>query len=228
MEKIPVSSIVAFRRKSAAGQQTLINNLRTRKKEEKDEESSGGHYWITSLSSISSAFKLEENTPIKDKIEVAIEKMEAANAKITKDMFQRNINILYNFEDFDFSKWKPNTKLTYLKRPKIKSIIEVKGLPIQVLPNHVFTFEADSTDKIGAVWFVAKLGGYQENELAMFTDMLYRYLNINYAEKYQIAPEFCRSVDVTDVKDVNHAQIINGDIPILLESTLDSIKAMMK
>jgi|SRR5690606_19133605 len=228
MEKIPVSSIVAFRRKGPAGQQTLINNLRTPKKKEKGEEDSGGNYWITSLSSISNAFKLEENTPITDKIEVAIEKMEAAGAKITKDMFQRNINILYNFEDFDFSSWKPKAKLGYLKRPKIKSIVVVKGLPIQVLPNHVFTFEEDGLEKMGAIWFVAKLGGYQDNELAVFTDMLYRYLDINYAEKFEVAPEFCRSVDVTDVKSINYSQILNKEIPTLLEPTLDSIKAMMK
>src|SRR5690606_24708720 len=124
---------VMFRRKkSTSAQQTLINNIRApKKKKDKDDENTGGNYWITSLSSISNAFKLGENTPISDKIEVAIEKMEAASAKITKDMFQRNINILYNFEDFDFSSWKPKAKLSYLKRPKSKSIVIVKGLPIQ-------------------------------------------------------------------------------------------------
>lgn len=190
MEKISVSNIVEFgRKKTPESQLTLINNLRKPRKE--DNSDGGGNYWIHSLSTINSTFISEDNNTITEKINILIGKIEAASAKISKDMFQRNINILYNFEDFEFAKLKPKVDLSYLSKPKSKSIIAIKDLPLQAFPTHVFTFNQNGTKKIGAIWFVAKLGGYKENELAIFTDVLFRYLKANYANEFEIDPKSC-------------------------------------
>uniref|UniRef100_F4C8W0 Uncharacterized protein n=1 Tax=Sphingobacterium sp. (strain 21) TaxID=743722 RepID=F4C8W0_SPHS2 len=227
MEKISVSNIIEFgRKKTPASKLTLINNLRKPKKEDNSE--GGGNYWIHSLSTINSTFVSEDNNAVVEKIDILIDKIEAATAKISKDMFQRNINILYNFEDFEFAKLKPTVELSYLSKPNSKSIITIKGLPLQVLPTHVFTFKENDTKKIGTVWFVAKLGGYQENELAIFTDVLFRYLKANYANEFEIDPKFCISMDVTTLKNVAYNKILNGNVASSLTLSIDSIKALLR
>lgn len=227
MEKISVSNIVEFgRKKTPASQLTLINNLRKPKKE--DNSDGGGNYWIHSLSAINSTFVSEDNNAIIEKIDVLIDKIEVATAKTSKDMFQKNINILYNFEDFEFSKLKPEAELSYLSKPKSKSIITIKGLPLQALPTYVFSFNKNGTKKIGAIWFVAKLDGYKDNELAIFTDVLHRYLKANYEDKFEIDPRFCISVDVTNLKKVTYTNISNGTVTTSLISTVDSIKALLR
>src|SRR5690606_39323086 len=125
MNKITITNLVDFSRKTPVGRQTLVNNLKTPKVKATDEES-GGDYWISALSCISRAFVDNRSNPIGDKIDELIDKIEVHEAKITKDMYQRNINILQNFEEFDFETLKPQTELTYHKKPKDKSIVAIK------------------------------------------------------------------------------------------------------
>lgn len=226
MEKISISNIVEFRRKSPKSQITFINNLKVPKPKSKPDE--GGNYWVHSLSTIGSVFKSEQNDLLGEKIEVLREKHSASDAKISKDMFQRNIKILSDFEDFKFSKLKPNLELNYLPKPNDKSILIIKGVPIQVLPQHVFTFEEKGIKKIGAVWFVAKLGGFEKEELALFTDALYRYLKHNYSGKFEIETNYCVAIDVIALRSLRYTKIQEGTIVSSLNPTLDSIKKILK
>ena len=129
MEKVAVSKIVEFRRKSKDSQKTFVNNLQKPKAEKTGD---GGDYWTTSVSAISSTYKSGKKNLIKNKIEELIGKHNVATAKISKNMYQRNIEILYNFEDFDFSIYKPKIEFTYISKPNDKSIIKIKGIPVQV------------------------------------------------------------------------------------------------
>lgn len=224
MEKVAVSKIVEFRRKSKDSQKTFVNNLQKSKAEKTGD---GGDYWTTSVSAISSTYKSGKKNLIKNKIEELIGKHNVATAKISKNMYQRNIEILYNFEDFDFSIYKPKIEFTYISKPNDKSIIKIKGIPVQVRPQHVFTYKKKNVQKIGAIWFVSKLDGFKTNEIGIFTDALHRYLDLNYSEKFEINPDFCLALDVVNLQDVRYTQILNKEIIPLLDSTIESIKQLL-
>lgn len=225
MEKISVTNLIDFKRKTPKGQQTLVNNLKVPKI--KADDSTGGDYWISALSTISNVFEENNNNLINEKIDILIDKIENATAKISKDMFQRNINILYNFEDYDFDQLKPNVDLTYLKKPKDKSIVVVEDLPLYVKPHHVFTFTQDDVKKIGALWFVAKLGSFKLDELVIVTDILFRYLNTNYSDKFEIAIDYCSVVDVTNLSRVSYSEVQNEEEKSTLLKTLAELKRFL-
>jgi len=227
MEKIAIGKLIDFGRKGIKGRRTLVNNLKT-PQVKKDESTGGGNYWVSALSAISNAFIENKNELINEKIDILIDKIEAAEAKITKDMFQQNINILYNFEEYDFQSLKPNVELSYQKEPKNKSIIIIKGLPLFVDPNHVFTFEENGVKKIGAVWFVAKKNGFRPEELATITDILFRYLDTHYSAKFKVDTDFCLVKDVSGLTKISFTQILNAEIRSTLKQTLDEIKELLK
>lgn len=224
IEKISVKNIVEFRRKSDKSRITYISSLKKTKKEIQSE--GGGDYWIISSSTIGNYFKQNKKELILEKIEEVIERRGQTKAKIAKDMYQRNIAILTSFEDFDFSNFRPNAALTYLSKPKDKSIIKIKGVPLQVQPNYVFSFKKNDVDKIGAVWFIIKLKGFEVNETALFTDALYRYLKLNH-KKFEIDPDYCIALDLVSQKNVKYTQIQNKKIHSELDSTLEKIKKLL-
>jgi hypothetical protein len=218
MRKLSIKNIIEFRKKSLRSRQTLIRNLRVIKKAS---EGGGGDYWVTGISALSSAFKANDNQIIKDKIIDLSNRYELAPLKQTKDMYQRNIEMLSNYEDFDFSKLQPCKDLEFLSRPLSISIININGLPVQILPSHVFLYNKKS---LGAIWFVAKLEQMKIEELGAFTDALSRYLTLHYSDKYQIDPSYCLCVDTLNQKNVAYQQILDGKIPSILDSTIDDIK----
>lgn len=226
MNKITVTHLVDFNRKTPRGRQTLVNILKTPKIKTSDEET-GGDYWISALACISKAFIDNTANLMGRKIEEVIVKLEDHPSKKVKDMYQRNINILQNFEEFNFETLMPQTELTYLKKPKDKSIVAIKRLPLHAKPNHVFTFAENGDRKIGAVWFVAKLNGFKHEELAMVTDLLYRYLDINYSDDYKIAEDFCIAVDVNTVNSISYTQLGNKKVKSPLLQTVDEIKKLL-
>jgi len=226
MNKITITHLVDFSRKTPRGRQTLVNNLKTPKVKTATEDG-GGDYWISALSCISRVFTDNTGNSIGDKIDELIDKIEVHEAKITKDMHQRNINILQGFEDFDFDTLRPPTELTYLKKPKEKSIVAIKRLPLYAKPNHVFTFNDNGKRKIGAIWFVAKLNGFAHEELTMVTELLYRYLDMNYSDKYEIANEYCITMDVNSVNSISYAQLGNKKVKSSLLQTVDEIKKLI-
>lgn len=229
MKKISISNVVEFQRKSPKSQLNfLINILKTKSKSEQELDKGGGNYWVHSLSTISKTFINDDKELIKDKLNILNDKLESATAKISKNMYQRNIEILHNFEDFSFSDFKPKFELQYLLKSKDKSILTIKGIPIQVLPHHVFTYEENKIKKIGAIWFVSKLEGYKTSELGIFAEALYKYLKLNYSNNYQVLSKFCISVDVINLNNVSYDKIENNEIPSILNSTLESIREILK
>ena len=174
MEKITIKNLIDFRRKSERSKKTFAYNLKLEKKS--DDSLGGGDYWISCLSSISNVFKYGEIDYLRNKIDLLKEKIDVSNDKRIKIQFQRNIDILFGFEDFDFKTIRPKADLKFLKKPNDKALIDIKGYPVQAKPHHVFSFSKKGSDEIGAVWFIAKLDGYKKSELGMFADILYRYL----------------------------------------------------
>jgi len=221
IKKISVKNIITFRKKSDKSKKTFLKSL---DKVKTIESESGGNYWVRSLSALSNTFKTNDKQYIKDKINDISEDYNQSKLKQTKDMYQRNLDILYNYEDFDFSTWYPNKTFKILDKVNKKSIVEIHKVPVQIIPNQVFTFKDNKIDYVGAIWFVAKLDGYGKAEFGIFAEALFYYLKNNFSKKYEVSPENCLIVDVLNIDEVNYQMVLDNKIPAILKETLKSIR----
>jgi len=223
MKKITIKNLIDFRRKSDRSKVTFLNNLKAEKSLQAE---GGGDYWVSCVSAISNSFKENDKSLLNKKVDEIHEKLAHATANITKTQYQRNIIILESFEDFDLDNVKPTSDIQILKQPKEKSIIQIDGLSIESKPSHVYSFSENGSDEIAAIWFVAKLDGYDTNELGMFADIIFRYLDRHYSSKYYVNKSFCISVDVFTGRKVRYADLENGSVPMLLDNTIAQINKL--
>jgi hypothetical protein len=223
MEKLTVKDLIKFRGKNNRTKITFANNLK-KEKIKSDESSSGGDYWISSLSAIRNTFKFGNVHLLDEKIDLLRDKIKVSEIKKTKNQFQRNIDIISNFKEYDFQHLKPNVDLTFLTKPKYQAILDIKGLPVEAKPCHIFTFSSNNSEEIGGIWFVAQIEGFPKSELGMFTDILYRYLHKHHSKDFYVNPDYCIAVDLYNGQEVNYTEIQNGKIPTLIDSTLDDLK----
>lgn len=219
MKQLSISKVIEFSRKSKKSQRTFLNQHN----KPKEQNSNGGNYWAPCMSAVSNAFKYNDNSLISDKIKFLLDEIQRAKHKITKDMYKRNVEILYKFENFNFSNLKTDNQLTFIKKKSKDSVIYINRIPIQVVPNHIFSYDLDGVTHIGAITFVSKLGGYKTNELAAFSDAAYRYLAINYSEESQINTKLCITIDMINLNMISYDDIVRGNADSLLDSTIDEI-----
>ena len=220
MKKLSISKVIEFSRTSEKSRPTFLKQHNKQKKP----SSGGGDYWASCLSALRHAFKNNDNSLITDKIEFLLGEIKKTPHKITKNMYTRNSDILYNFEKFDFSKWISIDQITFLKKKSENSVININGIPIQVKPTHVFTFDEDGESRVGAITFVSKLNGYEKNELAAFADGLHRYLKINYSDKYKVDDALCIAIDATNLNEISYNDILDGQVKSLLDKTIKEIR----
>lgn len=225
MKKLTIKDLVGFRAKSDRSKKTFAQNLKSGR--EKENVDGGGDYWICCLSAISNSYKLGNVECISDKIDELEEKYKITDYKRTKTMYKRNLDILNSFEEFEMDRLRPSKEIKILKQHKWDQIIPIKGLPIKVSPNYVFTYNKDDVEYIGAIWFIAQLNGFKSGELGMFSEMIYRYLKSHYSKNYTIDPEYCIAVDVFNCHDVNYSQLQNQEIPKLLIPTVNEINKLV-
>lgn len=225
MKKLTIKTIIEFKGKSDTSKKRFAADLKIDK--EKVDSDGGGDYWVTSLSALSNTYKQNNTKLIKRKKAELIEKRDNTENEKTKTMYQRNIDILFNYEDFDVRKWLPLQKIEFIKKQKANSILIIKEFQVQATPHHVFIFKKNETVEIGAIWFIAKLKGYTESDLGMFTDILYRYLKVNFSNDYVVNPDYCLAVDVVNCFDVNYSQIQKGEITPVLIPTINEIRRLM-
>lgn len=221
VNRLTVKSLVEFSRFSEYRQSNFANKLLIPQNKNMEDEG-GGDYWIRSKSGLSTSFRHNDNSIVKERLESLINDNESATNKKTKIMYQRNIDILNNYEDFDFSIWRPTTDLKFLSKPKTPLII--KSIPIQIIPHHVFSYKENEEKKVGAILFVTWLDGYKVTDLATFCDALFRYTTHHYSADYTVEPNFCITVDTTTQQTVRYCQILKGEIPSSLESTITTLK----
>lgn len=222
MKKITVKNLIEFRYKNDRTRLTFVSNLK--KEKISSEGDSGGDYWISCLSCLRTVFKFEDADLLDEKVDFLQSKIEQTEIKRIKDQFQRNIDVLMNFKEYDFQYLKPDTEITLMKQTKSDTIFDVNGLLIEAKPCHVFSFSKNGSSEIGAVWFIAKLNGFTKAELGMFADITYRYLNKYYSKDFYVNPDYCIAVDLFQGQEVNYSSIKNGEIPILIDSTIGDLK----
>jgi len=226
MEKITVNKLIDFRRKSDKTRLTFINNI-NKAEIATPEDGGGGDYWVSCVSAINRIFKTDDTAFIEEKINYLYNKINETEDLKTKNRFQKNIDILHVFEDFDYKHLKPTNELNFLKNSNSKSLITINGVSIELKPTHIFTYNNLDFKEIGAVWFIVKKDGFKNGELGMFCDIMYRYLNATYSNKFKVNPENCIAVDLFNGYDVNYSQIIKNEIPHLLDNTIDDLKKLL-
>jgi hypothetical protein len=217
MRKISINSLVELWRQDDEGKVRFKKNLQKPKPISKG----GGDYWISCKSAVNEAFVKNDISIISKKIEELEDRIKATPYLITKTMFQRNVEILNGFETNEFSRWCLDSEIHFLYKPAKLSTFEVSNIPILVRPSQVFTYVINNNKFIGAIWFVAKIGGYSHNELATFVDSMYRYLILHYSQDYEIDFKFCVVMDLTTKTEVSYKEISNGKFDSFLDRSLN-------
>jgi len=225
MEKLRIIDLIKFLRKEPNPRRTFVNKLIKAETRIKDpDKKKGGDYWISCTSTLANIFKTGDKNLIQLKCDEIQQKMETVDRPQTKIQYQANIDMLVKFEDFDFYTIKPQAEITILKKADDLSILQIRNFPIKVDPQHVFNFSLNEENEIGAVWFISIQEGLTNSELAMFTDVIYRYLHQHYAQHYKINPDYCIAVDVDKVQWLSCKDDINENVISKLEDSIDEFK----
>lgn len=110
MEKISVKELIEFREKSSGKAKNNFGfKLKNRKAKEKNDDSkdSGGDYWVISTSSIYNTFKYGKDEYYDEKINDVVSRQNKTENDNQKVMYQRNLDVLYNFKEFDLHHLRP-------------------------------------------------------------------------------------------------------------------------
>jgi hypothetical protein len=217
--------IIEFRGKSDNGKKNFASNLKIDNISIDSE--SGGDYWVSCLSAISNSFKTTDSKYIIHKITELKEKYVNAESTRIKTMYNRNIEVLLKYKDFDFKRWKLSNKMIFLKKRKEDAVLNIRGLRVKATPQFVYAIQRNDVEIIGAIWFIVKLDGYKIDELAIFTDILHRYLKIHFSQDYVLNPKYCLAVDVFNKVELSYSQVGKNKISSMLNSTLDEIKKLI-
>jgi len=140
-------------------------------------------------------------------------------------MYQRNLDILNNFKEFDLHHLRPLDITNFESIHKEQKIISINSLPIYINPSLVFCFERNGKREIGAIAFIPQLEGFQKSQLGMFCEMLYKFLHKHYSSEYQIAEDFCIAIDTYNAQSIIYVELKTGKIPRLVEATIEEIKS---
>jgi hypothetical protein len=221
---LPIKKLVDFRRLSEKRQSTFANNLKLpqKPKVKDDDDDDGGDYWVRSISGLRGAYKYNDNALIKEKIDAVLDVYESKKKEQTKNMYQRNLQILYKYEDFDFSIWRPSIDPNFLSKTKVP--LDVKNIPIKVVPHHVFSYGSKEDPSVGAILFVTSLVDYDLNELGIFSEAIFKYLSLQHSKICKVDPNFCLTVDASSMQAVSYQQILDGKVDSLFEKTIDTLK----
>lgn len=227
MKKISVDKLIDFRRKKSDGTKFTVLHKTQEEKVKKPDES-GGHYWVCCISTARSVFKTDDKNLLTLKMDELQEWIEATDHEGTKKRWKQNITMLHHLEDYDFGSIKPSTPIHLLKKPSDKLVLKINDLMIESSPQDVYSYTNGDFEEVGAVWFVAKKDGFTKSELAMYCDIMYRFLHLAYSDKFKINPKYCVAVDLFNAQEVNYAQIISGEVISLLDSTIEDVKTALK
>lgn len=215
MQKLNAKKLIDFQNMSKVRKKSFAENL---KKPTVPKDGGGGDYWIPATSAIANAWKFDNTTLIDEKIGKLEKLIKETERPQTRQMYQRNISMLSGFKGFDLASIKPKAKLEIMHVPKTAELLNIKGLLVQVLPSYVFTYKNKTGDvaQVGAVWFVAYQYGYKKDELAVFAELVHRFLSANYSKKFLINPSYCIVVDVKQATELRYKNVSNPRVDTMI------------
>lgn len=229
MQKITVQELVEYTRKTSdKSKRNFAHKLKTRlpkEKKEDQEDGGGGDYWVTSTSCIYNVLKHNSSSFYEGKIEDLLNKIEATEIKKTKSMHRRNVEILYSFRDFSHQDIRPEKIAKFERVQKVHKIYPIDNFPLYLNPNLVFSFEENGKKYVGAIWLIAKIGGFKKAELGMFCELMHKFLEKNYGETHQVSERFCTAVDTYGAQSITYADMLSGKTPFLIEKTIEELKS---
>jgi hypothetical protein len=225
MKTLTIKNLIKFREKSDKGKKFFAQSLKLGQVQEELE--GGGNYWAICLSAIGNSFKNNDAQWVSDKIDEFEDVMKMTEYERTRIMYKRNLDILRRFEDFNFDKLRPSENFKIVTQSRFQHIMPIYGLPIKVNPSYVFTFGDKDAKSVGTIWFVAQLGGFREEELAMYSDAAHSYLKTHYS-RYVIDPKYCMVMDLFSGEVINYSQILAEKVQRVLNSTTKEIVKLMK
>lgn len=141
-------------------------------------------------------------------------------------MYNRNIEIINNFKEFNILSIRPTYIENFESVPKSHKIIEIESLPIYLNPQLIFKFEENESPKIGALLIASKIGGYAKSDIRIIVEALYHFLLQNFGEKVNISKEYCLVIDSYNASKLSYAEIDQTKINSLLINTLKEIKKL--
>ena len=227
MEKITINELIEFREKtSEKSKKNFAFKLKNRKTKEKsdDDKSGGGNYWSISTSSIYNTFKFGKNDYYDEKIEDVEERQQATDVEKDIIMYQRNLDILSNFKEFEILNLRPDNIEKFETIKKSQKTLDIRSLPIYLNPNLVFFFERNGKKEVGALLLVPKLDGYKKSQLGMFCEVLHKFLLTHYSNDLQISEDFCITIDTYNAQKLTYEDLVKEKIPLLINQTIDEIK----
>lgn len=229
MEKIAIKELIEFRKKgSEKTKRNFASKLKTRKAKIKslEDKTSGGNYWSISNSSIYNTFKHGSDDFYDDKIVEVVEKLHNATSSKDKTMYERNLDILRSFKEFDVLSLRPDDLINFETVERNSKIITLQNLPIYINPNLVFLFEENGTETIGGIILVPQLNGFSKLELSLFCEILYKFLIEKYSDRYSISQQYCIAIDTYNASSITFHEMINSRIPSILNTTLLEINSL--
>lgn len=224
MRDIRVKDLIIFRNLSEKRRGTFYINLQKEKVVKEKDDSTGGDYWVRSISALNNAFRNNDNQFVSEKISDILADYRPSMDKGTRLKYDRNIQILHNYEDFDFRSITPSENIEIRSKIGKKGVIELNKLNIKVETHNIYTFEDDNHSNMGSVFFAAKIKGYKSIELGIFAEAIYNYLQVNHSGKYNIQPKYIKVIDVMTQEIVDYQMVLDGKLPALLISSIDEMR----
>lgn len=227
MQKLTIKKIAEFRGKSEKSKRTFVRGLNRAKSLEELASGGGGDYWVSCISALIKSYRENDLSYTAERITELQRRRSNTSIRKTRDMYDRNVDILSNYGTSDLKRWRPAKDIDFPRLPKRRASMTLRGLEVQIDISHIFTFNKDGFDQVGCIWFIAKLDGFQPAELGMFASIMHRYLRASFSRTHKINAQYCIAVDVFKKVEVNYSQLEKGEVPDLLEATLEEIKRLL-
>jgi len=207
MKELPIKKLIEYNSYSDRRKATMLGNLQVESVFSKN--SDARDYWHRSLTAIRKSFRLNDYQLLIDRIESISDDLSETSVRKTKIMYERNIQILSNFLEFNYTRLVPPHKVSFIPQKAEMSIISVSGIQLKIYGDDLFSYENNGVKHVGAVWFVASKNGYSNDELAIFVDALYRMLDNNLSDDYIVNTDYCLVVDAMKKNVLSYSQIMD-------------------
>lgn len=225
MKELPIKKIIEYNTYSDRRKATMLGNLKVESLFSNN--TAARDYWHRSLTAIRKSFRLNDYQFLIDRIESISDDLSKTSVRTTKIMYERNIQILRNFLEFDYKRLLPPHKVRFIPQTTEVSIISVNGIQLKIHGDDLFSYECDHVKHVGAVWFLASKDGYNNDELAIFVDALYRMLDNNLSDDYIVNTDYCLVVDAMKKNILSYSQIMGKPTKSKLDLIVSEISTKL-